>query len=266
MLMYIRKHRVHPNNFKLSLFKPIIMNYTQLGETAIPIIYGFNKRNKNECGVFVYHRGRLIQMYSRVGMQNSPDSRGLAVISVVNCDYLKPTHNKQDFILDPAYRLLMQNVATKLGQAWKFWFPFQGTLGWFFNKMSTQCQAGPFWIQCTSCFKWRRVPKPAPYYSDDWNCKLNEDGRYNSCESPEDLPVIYHDIRCWWAQCSKCSKWRRLPPANSYHLPSTWRCSDSKLPYYDKCKVPQESDMWAIELELGTLQVVEGVYKPRTLR
>lgn len=43
----------------------------------------------------IYHRNRLIRPYHRVGMQLEANNKGVAVLGVVQADYLEPTHNKQ---------------------------------------------------------------------------------------------------------------------------------------------------------------------------
>ena len=74
----------------------------------------------------MYHRNRLIKPYERVGyqlkvhiaswerppqtifkckiLQFQANNLGVGVVGVVQCDFLQPTHNKQDFDYTKAYR------------------------------------------------------------------------------------------------------------------------------------------------------------------
>lgn len=115
------------------------------------------------------------------------DSRLNFQISQVNCDYLKPTHNKQDFIMDPSYRLLVQQLAKQLLVCWfvlvfllvescrKFWFnSLSGVLGFFFLRLAQEAEKEGkenenviHWIQCSRCLKWRAVSNPLSGYSQN---------------------------------------------------------------------------------------------------
>ncbi|CAL8369282.1 unnamed protein product [Arctogadus glacialis] len=64
----------------------------------IPIIFGYNTKSKDHYGLMMYHKNRLIKAYNRVGCQkDANNNRGIGVIGVIECDFLVPTHNKQDF-------------------------------------------------------------------------------------------------------------------------------------------------------------------------
>ncbi|CAL8390354.1 unnamed protein product [Gadus morhua 'NCC'] len=80
----------------------------------IPIIFGDNK-SKQHYGLMMYYNNRLIKAYHRVGCQlKARNRRSVGVIGVIECNHLTPTHNKQDFDNDDAYRNTIQNVASKL--------------------------------------------------------------------------------------------------------------------------------------------------------
>eukprot|EP00795_Rhopilema_esculentum_P017116 gene17116-8639_t len=68
----------------------------------VKITFGFSQ-NKNHYGIMMYHRNRLIKPYVRVGYQLKPNSLGVGVIGVIECDFLQPTHNKQDFDQSKAF-------------------------------------------------------------------------------------------------------------------------------------------------------------------
>ena len=62
------------------------------------ITFGFQPSpHKHLYGIMIYHHGRLIRPYVRVGVQLQPNEHGLGVLGVMEADFLDPTHNKQDF-------------------------------------------------------------------------------------------------------------------------------------------------------------------------
>jgi len=48
--------------------------------------------------MLIYHRGRLIKPFLRVGIQLQNSEAGTGVVGVINASFLQPTHNKQVFI------------------------------------------------------------------------------------------------------------------------------------------------------------------------
>jgi hypothetical protein len=67
----------------------------------------------------MYHRNRLIKPYVRVGLQLQSPPDALGVIGVVECDWLQPTHNKQDFVQSTnAYRNTLIALADRLNSYW----------------------------------------------------------------------------------------------------------------------------------------------------
>ncbi|XP_060785435.1 MORC family CW-type zinc finger protein 3-like isoform X3 [Neoarius graeffei] len=82
------------------------------------IIFGYNTKSKEHYGLMMYHNNRLIKAYERVPCQRKADNTGEGVIGVIECNYLKPTHNKQDFDDTEDYRNTMTNVSKKLKDYW----------------------------------------------------------------------------------------------------------------------------------------------------
>ncbi|XP_056435311.1 MORC family CW-type zinc finger protein 3a isoform X5 [Gadus chalcogrammus] len=83
-------------------------------EQKIPITFGDNK-SKEHYGLMMYYKNRLIKAYHRVGCQlRAKHKIGIGVIGVIECNYLKPTHNKQDFEDDKPYRNTIKALAAKL--------------------------------------------------------------------------------------------------------------------------------------------------------
>lgn len=91
----------------------------------VSITFGYNTRSKEQYGAMMYHKNRLIKAYEHVGCQLrvsaasckwllqvfyrvsclvQAQSKGVGVIAVIECDFLEPTHNKQDFPDSDKYR------------------------------------------------------------------------------------------------------------------------------------------------------------------
>lgn len=92
-------------------------------QDKIKITFGFNPKSrcdqdKNEYGIMVYNKNRLIQAYEKVGYQKQPNELGVGVVGVIEVDYLTPIHNKQNFNCDHKYNSLYSSLATKLNQYW----------------------------------------------------------------------------------------------------------------------------------------------------
>ncbi|XP_072451231.1 MORC family CW-type zinc finger protein 4 isoform X2 [Chiloscyllium punctatum] len=87
----------------------------------VKITFGFNCKNKEQYGIMMYNKNRLIKSYEKVGCQIKSTSRGcgVGVIGIIECNFLKPAHNKQDFEYTKEYRLTMQALGQKLNDYWK---------------------------------------------------------------------------------------------------------------------------------------------------
>ncbi|XP_078416364.1 MORC family CW-type zinc finger protein 3-like [Cetorhinus maximus] len=163
----------------------------------IKITFGFNWRNKEHCGIMMYHKNRLIKSYEKVGYQLKANNMGVGVIGVIECDFLKPTHNKQDFDYTNEYRLTVQALGLKLNDYWN-------------EKKNKRNQDDPqsivpvedlqklpdqVWAQCDGCLKWRKLPDgiDPDNLPDKWFCSMNPDPRFRSCsvpEEPEDVAEV----------------------------------------------------------------------------
>ncbi|XP_072116029.1 MORC family CW-type zinc finger protein 3-like isoform X1 [Mobula birostris] len=152
----------------------------------IKITFGFNWRNKEHYGIMMYHKNRLIKCYEKVGCQLRANEVGVGVIGVIECDFLTPTHNKQDFDYSNEYRLTIQAVGQKLSDYWN-------------EKCSSkQCNPGnaedsqnlpdQVWVQCDACLKWRKIPDEInpDMLPDKWFCSMNTDPKYMNCNVPEE--------------------------------------------------------------------------------
>ncbi|XP_038657498.1 MORC family CW-type zinc finger protein 3a isoform X2 [Scyliorhinus canicula] len=156
----------------------------------VKITFGFNWRNKEHFGIMMYHKNRLIKSYEKVGCQLRANNMGVGVIGVIQCDFLKPTHNKQDFDYTNEYRLTVHALGLKLNDYWN-------------EKKNKRNQDDPqnivpvedlqklpdqVWAQCDGCLKWRKLsdgidPDKLP---DKWFCSMNPDPRFRSCSAPEE--------------------------------------------------------------------------------
>lgn len=102
----------------------------------VKVTFGLIPKKKDHYGMMMYHKNRLIKAYEKVGCQlkvNQLDASvqhptynqchpstktshclhvwqgsglrgGVGVIGVIECNFLKPAHNKQDFQYTKEYR------------------------------------------------------------------------------------------------------------------------------------------------------------------
>ncbi|NXC72535.1 MORC3 protein, partial [Anhinga anhinga] len=158
-----------------------------LNAKTVRITFGFNCRNKDHYGIMMYHKNRLIKAYERVGCQLKANNMGVGVVGIIECNFLKPTHNKQDFDYTNEYRLTIAALGEKLNDYW--------------NEMKTkkneeyplalpveeiQKQPDQTWVQCDACLKWRKLPDGIEHLPEKWYCSLNPDPQFRNCEVPEE--------------------------------------------------------------------------------
>ncbi|NWI49629.1 MORC3 protein, partial [Calyptomena viridis] len=166
-----------------------------LNAKTVRITFGFNCRNKDHYGIMMYHKNRLIKAYERVGCQLKANNMGVGVVGIIECNFLKPTHNKQDFDYTNEYRLTIAALGEKLNDYW--------------NEMKRkkneehplalpveeiQKQPDQTWVQCDACLKWRKLPDGIEQLPEKWYCSLNPDPQFRNCnvpEEPEDDDLIH---------------------------------------------------------------------------
>lgn len=111
--------------------------------------FGVNPKKKEHYGIMMYHRNRLIKAYEKVGcqlkvtkiiilyvlgmlwmdgwmlccakyystslllfcLQASGQRVGIGVIGIIECNFLKPAHNKQDFEYTKEYRYIKTKLS-----------------------------------------------------------------------------------------------------------------------------------------------------------
>ncbi|KAJ8252978.1 hypothetical protein GJAV_G00207820, partial [Gymnothorax javanicus] len=159
----------------------------------IRITFGYNTKSKEQYGIMMYHKNRLIKAYERVGCQLKANNRGVGVIGVIECNFLKPTHNKQDFDYTDEYRKTIYNLGVKLEEYWN-------EIRFKRDREDPNCtipvedtmkRPDQNWVQCDNCLKWRKLPDgiDCNLLPEKWFCHMNPDPQFRTChaeEEPED--------------------------------------------------------------------------------
>ncbi|XP_017809659.2 MORC family CW-type zinc finger protein 4 isoform X1 [Papio anubis] len=177
-------------NVEYDTYKPTFTN------KQVRITFGFSCKNSNQFGIMMYHNNRLIKSFEKVGCQVKPTrGEGVGVIGVIECNFLKPAYNKQDFEYTKEYRLTINALAQKLNSYWK-----EKTSQYNFE---TSAVARPIprvpdqtWVQCDECLKWRKLPgKIDPsMLPARWFCYYNSHPKYRRCSVPEEHELIDEDL------------------------------------------------------------------------
>nr|XP_055034683.1 MORC family CW-type zinc finger protein 3 [Misgurnus anguillicaudatus] len=183
------------------VYKPQFIN------ERVKITFGFNRKNKEHYGIMMYHKNRLIKAYEKVGCQikSSGQRSGVGVIGVIECNFLKPAHNKQDFEYTKEYRLTLAALGLKLNDYWREKKEKKAKEREFqaLEKTSKddeseeteeeeeeeeEDEVGVSWIQCEECLKWRGISTHlfAGNIPDPFRCNMHPVARLRSCLLPED--------------------------------------------------------------------------------
>nr|XP_020030303.1 MORC family CW-type zinc finger protein 3 isoform X2 [Castor canadensis] len=154
---------------------------------TVRITFGFNCRNKDHYGIMMYHRNRLIKAYEKVGCQLRANNMGVGVVGIIECNFLKPTHNKQDFDYTNEYRLTITALGEKLNDYWNE-MKMKKNAEYPLNLPVEDIQKRPdqTWVQCDSCLKWRKLPDGIDQLPEKWYCSNNPDPQFRNCEVPEE--------------------------------------------------------------------------------
>ncbi|XP_054532876.1 MORC family CW-type zinc finger protein 4 isoform X4 [Pan troglodytes] len=177
-------------NVEYDTYKPTFTN------KQVRITFGFSCKSSNQFGIMMYHNNRLIKSFEKVGCQVKPTrGEGVGVIGVIECNFLKPAYNKQDFEYTKEYRLTINALAQKLNAYWK-----EKTSQ---DNFETSTVARPIpkvpdqtWVQCDECLKWRKLPgKIDPsMLPARWFCYYNSHPKYRRCSVPEEQELIDEDL------------------------------------------------------------------------
>uniref|UniRef100_A0A672IYR7 CW-type domain-containing protein n=1 Tax=Salarias fasciatus TaxID=181472 RepID=A0A672IYR7_SALFA len=155
----------------------------------VKVTFGLDPKNKQQYGIMMYHKNRLIKAYQKIGCQlkTSGQRAGMGVIGVIECNFLKPAHNKQDFEYTKEYRLTLGALGQKLNDYWKEVTEKKAREREFWAVDADDTDEGPTWLQCEDCLKWRNVPRGVYKVTpESWNCSQNPNPRLRSCSLPEE--------------------------------------------------------------------------------
>ncbi|KAG7331387.1 hypothetical protein KOW79_005356 [Hemibagrus wyckioides] len=158
---------------------------------GIKITFGYNTGNKEHYGLMMYYKNRLIKAYEPVACQRKANKTGVGVIGVIECNYLNPMHNKQDFEKTEEYRKTIQNVSTKLEEYWKEIRHRRNKIHCTVPVEDDVKKPDQNWVQCDECMRWRKLPDCIDVLClpEKWFCRMNPDPQFRSCaveEEPED--------------------------------------------------------------------------------
>ncbi|XP_051774478.1 MORC family CW-type zinc finger protein 4 [Ctenopharyngodon idella] len=189
------------------VYKPQFIN------ERVKITFGFNRKNKEHYGIMMYHKNRLIKAHEKVGCQikSSGQRSGVGVIGVIECNFLKPAHNKQDFEYTKEYRLTLAALGLKLNDYWR-------------EKKEKKAKEREFQAL-------ERKSKEG-----DTEETEEEDDEEEEEEEEEEVDVT-------WIQCEECLKWRGI----TTHLfagsvPDPFRCCMHPVPRLRSCLLPEDTD------------------------
>ncbi|XP_028837539.1 MORC family CW-type zinc finger protein 3b isoform X2 [Denticeps clupeoides] len=201
------------DNYRPTFLQSVDVAQANIQSKRVWITFGFNTKNKEHYGIMMYHKNRLIKAYERVGCQRKAEKKGVGVIGVIECNFLQPTHNKQDFDNTDKYRKTIHNLGVKLEEYWN-------EIRYKRKKEDPQCTMpiedilkfpDQSWVQCDRCLKWRRLPDgiDCNILPEMWFCSMNPDPQFRSChveEEPEDQEEEQHSYPKTYKQERKSSK------------------------------------------------------------
>uniref|UniRef100_A0A8C3CY06 MORC family CW-type zinc finger 4 n=1 Tax=Cairina moschata TaxID=8855 RepID=A0A8C3CY06_CAIMO len=249
-------------NTEHDLYKP------RFSSERVKITFGFNCKNKNHYGIMMYHKNRLIRPYEKVGCQKKGE--GVGVIGVIECNFLKPAHNKQDFEESKEYRRMISVLGQKLNNYWKAKMQ-QLNLG---NTDAARVIApDQIWVQCEECLKWRRLPDRTDLTSfpEQWFCHLHPLHKYRSCLVPEELEHSDENSPRYRLKCRKenllCRKQEDLNVGGSSHTrvleeqPGTGLAGG--VPRWERCCLEALPSGSAEDQKTGVIQGGEKEQMPK---
>ncbi|XP_067314168.1 MORC family CW-type zinc finger protein 3 isoform X2 [Pseudorasbora parva] len=190
------------------VYKPQFIN------ERVKITFGFNRKNKEHYGIMMYHKNRLIKAHEKVGCQikSSGQRSGVGVIGVIECNFLKPAHNKQDFEYTKEYRLTLAALGLKLNDYWR-------------EKKEKKAKERAF-----------QALERKSKEGDTEETEQEDDEEEEEEEEEEEVDVT-------WIQCDECLKWRGI----ATHLfagsvPDPFRCCMHPIPRLRSCLLPEDTE------------------------
>ncbi|XP_054647877.1 MORC family CW-type zinc finger protein 3 isoform X2 [Dunckerocampus dactyliophorus] len=167
-------------NIEHDVYKPHFSN------DRVQVTFGLSPKNKDHYGIMMYYKNRLIKAYEKVGCQLKTlgQRAGVGVVGVIECNFLKPAHSKQDFEYTKEYRLTHGALGLKLNQYWKEMAEKKAREREFRSlgaedDETQDAQESPMWVQCEDCLKWRSVPDGYTVAPESWKCSQNPNPRYS---------------------------------------------------------------------------------------
>uniref|UniRef100_A0AAY4BVC1 CW-type domain-containing protein n=1 Tax=Denticeps clupeoides TaxID=299321 RepID=A0AAY4BVC1_9TELE len=261
MQIILRGQKVKTELISKSLAHIAIDNYrpTFLSK-RVWITFGFNTKNKEHYGIMMYHKNRLIKAYERVGCQRKAEKKGVGVIGVIECNFLQPTHNKQDFDNTDKYRKTIHNLGVKLEEYWN-------EIRYKRKKEDPQCTMpiedilkfpDQSWVQCDRCLKWRRLPDgiDCNILPEMWFCSMNPDPQFRSChveEEPEDQEEEQHSYPKTYKQEDGLSAQCKQLKEELKNMRQ--RENKRRSPYSALCAEEDRGTLWTLRHRIGRLLV-----------
>ncbi|KAL2805398.1 MORC family CW-type zinc finger protein 3 isoform 2 [Daubentonia madagascariensis] len=143
------------------------------------------------------------------------NNMGVGVVGIIECNFLKPTHNKQDFDYTNEYRLTIAALGEKLNDYWNE-MKVKKNAEYPLNLPVEDIQKRPdqTWVQCDSCLKWRKLPDGIDQLPEKWYCSNNPDPQFRNCEvpeEPEDEDLVHPTYEKTYKKNNK-EKFRIRPP------------------------------------------------------
>ncbi|CAO2632437.1 MORC family CW-type zinc finger protein 3, partial [Lemmus lemmus] len=218
---------------------------------TVRITFGFNCRNKEHYGIMMYHKNRLIKAYEKVGCQLKANNMGVGVVGIIECNFLKPTHNKQDFDYTNEYRLTILALGEKLNDYWNE-MKVKKHAEYPLNLPVEDIQKRPdqTWVQCDACLKWRKLPDGIDQLPEKWYCYNNPDPQFRNCEvpeEPEDEDLVHPTYEKTYKKTSKekykIRQLEMMPQINPELLFSTNVPSQSFPPVKESVSRPHLSEV-----------------------
>ncbi|XP_021097227.1 MORC family CW-type zinc finger protein 4 isoform X4 [Heterocephalus glaber] len=170
------------SNVGYDIYKPTFTN------KQVRITFGFSCKKSNHFGVMMYHNNRLIKSFEKVGCQVKPThGEGMGVIGVIECNFLKPAYNKQDFEYTKEYRVTINALAQKLNAYWKEKTSQEN----FETSAVTRKIPDQTWVQCDECLKWRKLPDQVDPSAlpARWFCYYNSHPKYRDQTVEKKMPM-----------------------------------------------------------------------------
>ncbi|MCJ8735753.1 hypothetical protein PDJAM_G00251190 [Pangasius djambal] len=198
------------------VYKPQFIN------ERVKITFGFNHKNKDHYGIMMYHNNRLIKSYEKVGCQikSSGLRSGVGVIGVIECNFLKPAHNKQDFEYTKEYRLTLAALGIKLNDYWR-------------EKKEKKAKERAF----------RALERKSIEGNTEENDESEEEEEEDEEEEEEGEKEEAEIADVSWIQCEDCMKWRGIPThLFKNNVPEHFTCSQHPIGRLRSCLVPEEPE------------------------